>query len=355
MANEVEPDQAAIVESAQRIADEVLFPRAQAVDRSLVPVEHGLGALGAAGLFGIAGPATHGGSDLGPHHARRAIAAVGSGCGATFFVWVQHHGVVRSVRDSPNTALVDRLLRPMCTGDLIAGVAFAHVRRPGPPAIRATPLDDGAWQLDGFAPWATSWGIADRFCIAAESDDGELVWSMIPGTQSPRVVATELELAVFSSTGTVALHFERCVVGPDDIVLVEDAERWRAGDRRRAAIGQPAVLGVADRAIRLLDDFGGDEVADAAGRLRGELSTTWNRDDELVEAMMSGDDVIRTASDHRAAGLDLARRSTTALLAATGGRGMDLEHPAQRLAREADFYVIQAQTADGRAATLRSV
>jgi hypothetical protein len=34
---------------------------------------------------------------------------------------------------------------------------------------------------------------------------------------------------------------------------------------------------------------------------------------------------------------------------------MDLGHPAQRLAREAAFFVIQAQTADGRAAALRSV
>jgi hypothetical protein len=67
------------------------------------------------------------------------------------------------------------------------------------------------------------------------------------------------------------------------------------------------------------------------------------------------DSYVAAASDHRAACLDLARRATTALIAATGGRAMDLGHPAQRLAREADFYVIQAQTADGRAATLRSV
>jgi hypothetical protein len=75
----------------------------------------------------------------------------------------------------------------------------------------------------------------------------------------------------------------------------------------------------------------------------------------VLTAFARGDDVIGEASDHRAACLDLARRATTALLAAVGGRGMDLAHPAQRLAREADFYVIQAQTADGRAATLRGV
>jgi hypothetical protein len=34
---------------------------------------------------------------------------------------------------------------------------------------------------------------------------------------------------------------------------------------------------------------------------------------------------------------------------------MDLAHPAQRIARAADFFVIQAQISDGWAATLRSV
>ena len=101
----------------------------------------------------------------------------------------------------------------------------------------------------------------------------------------------------------------------------------------------------------------------AAEALAVELGVRWGIDDDLADALANGDDddlagvndVIAAASDHRAACLDLARRSTTALLAAVGGRGMDLSHPAQRLAREADFYVIQAQTSDGRAATLRSV
>ncbi len=328
-----------------------------------VPVEHGLRALADDGLFGIAGPATHGGSDLDARTARRVIAAVSSGCGATFFVWVQHLGVVRSLRASGNDSLVDDLLASMCSGELIAGVAFAHARRPGPPAVRATPLPDGRWRLDGHAPWVTSWGIADWFCVAAESEAGELVWTMIPGSAPTGVKATALHLPVFASTGTVALSFEGCTIPSRHVVMIEHAPHWRAGDRVRAAVGQSAVLGVADRAIRLLHDVAhrdladGEHVADAAQRLAGELDAIWGRDDELVDARPSGniEADIATASDHRAACLVLAQRATTALLAATGGRGMDLAHPAQRLAREADFYVIQAQTADGRAATLRSV
>ena len=49
------------------------------------------------------------------------------------------------------------------------------------------------------------------------------------------------------------------------------------------------------------------------------------------------------------------QRLTTALLAAVGGGGAMLSHPAQRLAREALFYVVQAQNADGRRATLESL
>jgi alkylation response protein AidB-like acyl-CoA dehydrogenase len=349
------PPASTVVERAQTVADSVLFPRAQDVDRGIVPPADGLRALAHAGMFGIAGPASHGGSDLDALSARRVIAAVGSGCGATFFVWVQHLGVVRSVRDSANGDLVDALLSPMCAGDLVAGVAFAHARRPGPPVVAASPLADGGWRLDGHAPWVTSWGIADWFCVAAESATGELVWSMIPASASKGLTATPLDLPVFATTGTIALSFEGFEITPDRVVTIEDAASWRAADRIRAAIGQPAVLGVADRAIRLLHELSG--ASDAADRLADELAATWMRDDRFVSADPRDalEAYISSASDHRASCLDLARRATTALLAATGGRGMDLAHPAQRLAREADFYVIQAQTADGRAATLRSV
>jgi len=85
----------------------------------------------------------------------------------------------------------------------------------------------------------------------------------------------------------------------------------------------------------------------------GELDADWRRD-ELMGEMTAGTDVVEAGGDHHAAGLALARRATCALLAAVGGCGMALDHPAQRLAREADFYGIQAQTVEGRAALLRS-
>lgn len=340
--------------AAQRLADDVLFPVAQVVDRAdRIPSSH-LRALAEAGLFGLLGPASHGGLDADFPTARRVMAAVGGGCGATFFVWVQHHGVVRALRSSPDTDLVDAHLTELCAGRTVAGTAFAHVRRTGKPAITAVPVA-GGWRLDGHAPWATSWGIADCFSVAAESADGRLVWSLLPGSPERGVHAVALDLPVFGATATVALQFDGCVVPDDHVIAVDDADAWRRADRRSASLGQPAVLGVTERSTRLLSDVGDGAAASAAAALGAELAERWRIDDRLAAALAAGDDAIVEASDHRAACLDLARRSTTALLAAVGGRGMERSHPAQRLAREADFYVIQAQTVDGRAATLRHV
>lgn len=343
-----------VSELARRVADEVLLPTAQDVDRSDRIPQRNLVALADAGLFGVAGPRSAGGLDLDAATARRVIANVGSGCGATFFVWVQHHGVVRTIRGSHNRALVESHLADLCAGRALGGIAFAHVRRSGPPAITATRID-GGWRLDGHAPWATSWGLADWFSVAAESDDGDLVWSLVPGAAPDGVTATPLALPVFAATATVALDFDGCVVPDDRVIAVEPVAEWRVADRRHASIGQPAVLGVAERAQRLLADEDDGLAASVGEALAHEIDARWRVDSDLVAAMADGDDVIADASDHRAACLDLARRATTALLAAVGGRGMDLAHPAQRLAREADFYVIQAQNVDGRAATLRSV
>lgn len=306
----------------------------------------------------MAGSADVGGLALDGRASRRVFAAIAGGCGATFFVWAQHHGVVRTIASSPNQTIRDELLVPLCRGERIAGVAFAHLRRPGPPAIRATRVA-GGWRLDGHAPWATSWGIAADFAIAAATDDGELVWAIVSGRPGVGMAVEPLRLPVFGATGTVAMDFDGFEVVDESVADVVDLTAWRQADRRHAALGNPAVLGVAERAVRLLGELGDDDSAGAAGRLGDAIDDAWSADERLAASLAAADvagvdDVIATASAHRARCLDLSRRATTALLAAVGGRGMALDHPAQRLAREANFYVIQAQTADGRAATLAS-
>lgn len=343
------------VTHAQRIADEILFPRAEVTDGADRVPEDNLVALADAGLFGIAGPRSHGGLGLSFPEVRRVLAAVASGCGATFFTWAQHHTLVLQLATSDNEELREACLADLCAGRTMSGVVFAHLRREDAP-LTATRVD-GGWSFTGFAPWATSWGIADVFIVVAESSDGEAVWGVVDGTEQPGLRPRPLELPVLMATRTAALDFIDLFVPDERVVTIESASEWRAADRVRSAIGGSHIHGLADRAIRLLHESArtsDDPAGTAAARLRGELDALWKRDDEVLAALFGGDVSVEEASDYRAACLDLGRRTTSALLASVGGRGMALDHPAQRLAREADFYVIQAQTIDGRNAVLRS-
>jgi len=62
--------------------------------------------------------------------------------------------------------------------------------------------------------------------------------------------------------------------------------------------------------------------------------------------------LVGAAAQCRAEVMVGVQRLTTALLAAVGGSAMDRGHRAQQLAREALFYVVQAQSPDGQRATL---
>jgi hypothetical protein len=95
-------DPAAVASRARELADETLFPIAQDVDRGERVPAGNLEALAAAGLFGMAGPTEYGGLDFDRASGWRVAAAIGGACGATGFVWAQHHTVVRVLRGSTN-------------------------------------------------------------------------------------------------------------------------------------------------------------------------------------------------------------------------------------------------------------
>lgn len=342
-----------IVGAARRVAEVVLAPVAEATDRAeRVPAEN-LRALADAGLFGVYGPVEHGGSATPAPLARQLHRVLGGACGATYFVWAQHQGPSMLLGFTPNAALRERWLEPLCTGAVIGGTAFAHLRRPGPPAVLATPHDDG-WRLNGTAPWATSWGMAGLYSVAAFTTEGKVLWSAVEGRERPGLQVSEpLSLAAMQSTRTVQLHFDGLAVSHDAVLLEIDAELWWPIDDAIAVRLNPAVLGVADRALSLLAAVDSPGVEEAHTGLTDELDTCAEQKESLAAAADAGSPDADALSSGRAWGIDLAQRASLALLTAVGGRGMERSQQAQRLVREAAFYSIQAQTARGRAASLR--
>ena len=96
-----------LVGTAQRLADDVLFPAALRTDAADVVPGELLDALADAGLYGITGPASAGGLGADAPTVWAVAEALASGCLTTTFVWAQHNGVVRAVAASENAAMQD--------------------------------------------------------------------------------------------------------------------------------------------------------------------------------------------------------------------------------------------------------
>ncbi|HVF13805.1 MAG TPA: hypothetical protein VM942_04350 [Acidimicrobiales bacterium] len=273
-------------------------------------------------------------------------------CGVSFFVWVQHHAPVRlllSARGGDDPTLVR-----LRSGEMLGGIAFAYLRRAGPPAVVARPAaggsSGGGLVVDGEAPWVTSWGLADTYAVAArlgaDPDGGDVVFFLLDGASPPPGVEASgrLALAAMNASSTVRLRFDGLVVPEEDVISVQPFETWRAADRVATAKPHPAVLGVARTCCRLLGDAG--------RRLDEERLECRRQAYALLDEGRTDEEHLARLTEARAWSCELAVRAATALVVAGGGRSMLVTDPAQRLLRESAFFTIQAQSAELRTATL---
>ncbi|HEX3394642.1 MAG TPA: acyl-CoA dehydrogenase family protein [Acidimicrobiales bacterium] len=357
-----------LVAAARGLADELLAPAAQDTDQAAVVPRSHLEALAEAGLCGLAGPGGYGGRAAPPSVTRPVYEALAGACGVTFFVWVQHHAPVRLLARSQNAELRDRWLAGLCQGSVLGGVAFAYLRRPGPPAVVARTVP-GGWTVRGVAPWVTSWGLARLFAVAAVvspdeptgGDAGQAMFFLLDADAAGASVrpSPPLAMSAMGASATVRLVFDDLFVPADEVMSTIDLGHWRGRDRAATSQPHPAPFGLATTATRLLVDqarvaSGADRpaVEEAARSLVAELDRCRSWAYALSDSDRSGEGHLGELVDARARSLDLAMRSAQALVAATGGRAMGLGHPAQRLVREAAFWSIQAQSAALRTATL---
>ena len=340
---------------ARQLADDLIRPPAEQVDRTVVPRAH-LDAWGRAGLLGLAGPREYGGAEAPARILREVIEVLAGACGATWFVATQHAMPLATLATSTNEPLKARLLRDMCTGVTLAGVAVAQLRRPGSPAVTAVRVE-GGWRFDGHVGWMTSWGICDVVLLGGLSPAGEVVTVLIPARDSDGLTPSEpMQLAAMQATVTVTLDLDGCTVPDADVVDVQDAAAWLAVDAAKTANASPHTFGLQRECVRRLAETASQRDDGTAAALAQQLGQEGERLRAVAYALLDDVPAQELIADRlavRASSLELVVRTAAALVAATGGSAMALSAAPQRLMREAVFHLVQAQTAPVREATLQ--
>ncbi len=308
-------------DAVARLADDVLFAAALEVDaRAEIPAGH-FGALAASGLFGIAGPPEAGGLDLDARAQRRVRERLASGCLTTAFVWAQHQGVVRRLRQAP-PALQDRWLPDLCAGRIRGGLVLAGLL-PGAPLLRIEPSHDG-FAISGSAPAASGWGDLGVLLVTARRAPEDEVAYVLVDPHAPGLHVHPRMLAALNGTRTVALEFHAVPVDAAAVVHAEPLPAWEAtGDGVRA--NGAFAIGVADRCARICDE----------PWMRAEVGERRAALDDAAD----GDELAQARAD---AAL-FAARAASQLVAGRGSSALDVREHAQRLAREAIFLLAFGQ------------
>ncbi|MGO8875188.1 MAG: acyl-CoA dehydrogenase family protein [Acidimicrobiales bacterium] len=328
----------AALELAADLSDSLLFPAVLELDRAdAVPLSH-LDALAAAGLYGLAGPPEAGGLGLRQEEALAVIERLASGCLTTTFVWLQHHASVRAVSNADDR-LAAEWLRPLCAGEHRAGVAFAGLRRPGPPLLTAEPVRQG-WALSGTAPWVTGWSRISVMLVAARvpaMPGVPVVWLLVDAVEGGGVSVERLRLEALDASVTVRATFEGAVVPADRLVAIEPFADWQGRDAAGLRTNGCLALGLALRCASLLGATTRPSIERSVAACRGRLDT-------------AGAGQLPRA---RAAAAELALAAATSLVIETGGGALLLESVAQLLARQAIFLLVFGQTAAIKSEQLR--
>lgn len=351
----VGPAVAALPVGHRDLIARVVADHAEDVDRTGVR-RNTLDVLAGHGLLGTALPIDE----------QRELAELLAGSDAsTWFCWAQHQTPLRTLEAAGENApqeLREQVLPGLRTGGLIAAVAFAHVRRPGPPNPVARRVA-GGWQLDGNLDWVTSWDIADVVMVMARAvevdrpGDNRLVCAYLPAGHAsevtPGLTAGEpLDLIAMSGTHTRPVTLDGVVVPENRIGAVLDADDWRARDAVTTSDANPAAFGLIRASVAELQ-----AIADSRGdsALAGLVSALTQECRQLRSAAYAAVDGQRPVDDRlplRAHSLDLLARATTAVVVARAGAAMRTGTSAERRAREALFLQVQAQTSATRAASV---
>lgn len=309
-----------IVATAQRIADEVLFPAALATDASDVVPRELLDTLASAGLYGAGLE-----SDFATVCAVQE--ALASGCLTTAFLWAQHLGLVHALASGGDTEARATWLRPLVAGEVRAGLGLGGALPK--PTLHVQRAGDG-WLLDGVSPFVSGWGRIDVIHVAARGPDDQIVWLIVDAAEGPSLRTERLALAALNATATVRATFSELQVTADRVTGQHPAGGSTPPEvlRLHAAL----ALGVAARCCRLL----------GSTPLDSELVSLRTRLDQLGQ---------ETAVARAAAG-QFAVRAAAALMTSEGSRSLLVADHAQRLLREAMFTLVYALRPVSKAAVL---
>jgi alkylation response protein AidB-like acyl-CoA dehydrogenase len=343
------------LDRALHLLREEIAPRAQEIDGDVTAMRWALGRFAEEGLMAMRRPTEYGGPEVSEEDFRIFQEEVARTSGALAFCQTQHQSAVGMIARSENQSLKERYLPYMHDGTRLVGIGFSQLRRPGPPMMRATKVD-GGYLLEGSVPWVTGWSFYPEFLMGATLPSGEALFGVVPLTDQPGVkVAPPMRLAAMEAAMTVSVEFDGYHLPDEQVAFIRPAGWIQRNDMINIALQGHFAIGCAQAGLDILlanaKKRGATFLCDAHDALEAELG-------RLKEATRQAQqDTNEETTEERLAvrawAIELASRCAHAAVTSSAGAANSIQHPAQRVYREALVFTVSAQTAPIMEATLK--
>jgi alkylation response protein AidB-like acyl-CoA dehydrogenase len=311
------------------------------------------GVLLQTGALGWTIPRAYGGEDWTHRELLDSYEQLAGACLTTAFLLSQREAACRRLAASGRDDLCRELLPALARGKRFATVGLSQLttsRQHTGPSLRVRETGT-ALVLDGVIPWVTGASRAQHIVVGAALDDGRQILAVLPTDLPGLSVGPPLDLMALQGSMTAEVRCAGVTVG----------RRWLlAGPAQRvvqSGRGGTGGLETSCLALGLTGAALGHLEQEAAGRpeLRAAAEALRRQQAELRAEMHTLADGRRPADGAlalRARANTLVLSATQAALTASKGTGFLRQHPAQRWARQALFFLVWSCPWPAAAATL---
>ena len=297
--------------------------------------------LTAAGAMRWTIPKEFGGEELNPVELHLRYEQLAASSLSTALILTQRDTAVGLVDISTDSKRQSKMLERFSTNEHFTTVGFAQLttsRQGVQPALLAEKVA-GGYKLNGLIPWCTGAAMAN-FIVAGAVDPsvGQLLFLLQPQL-SGITIDPAMQLVALRSTFTTSLHLKDVFV-EDSWLLRGPAEAVLAGRKNSLTLGQTFLaMGLCRGALNLIAEHNSNRARSAHDRFEQLLNELH---EEIVGLSQPGKEAEATAANARLRGTcnDLALRITHAAVTLYTGTALLIDHPAQRLAREAMFLLV---------------
>ncbi len=310
-------------------------------------------ALRSGGVLTWSIPSECGGVGLDRHALLDGYAQLAGVCLTSSFILSQREAAVRRILDSGNETLMRGLLPSLASGATFATVGLSQLttsRQHGRAALMVREEGD-RFVFNGSMPWVTGAACADLLVTGAALEDGRLLLAVIPRETPGLRVGAPLDLMALQGSLTTEVVCEEVAI-ERRWLLQEPTDKLAAPSRIGAGGLETSclALGLTGAATRFLHQ---------EAETRPELQPIAERLEATRQSLVSdmhrladGEGTPEQATALRGHANTLVLQATQTALTAGKGTGFLRNHPAQRWARQALFFLVWSCPRPATEATL---